>query len=398
MCIDPPIDDEGSRSMDDWSPYADALIGDLIGKDVLAPGWRSAFEATPRHLFVPAFYAPDHELVTGDDEIQRPEWLAAVYSDETLAIQLKAAHGVGPLRPTSSSTRPGLMARMLDLLDVRDGHRVMEIGTGSGYNCALLCHRLGDAQVSSIDIDPALVDAARIRLADAGYRPTLSAGDGIDGMPERAPFDRIIATCGVAAIPAAWINQLDEGGAIVADVRGELASSLIVAHKIDKDAVQGRFRSIPDHVIWMRAAVDSPLRSGGTLMTTFDFTDPYAAACTIPLAAFDDPDFRFILQLAVPRLGPIGHIVCDGRDGIFLIGDNDTSWVEIDPGRGKEAVLYGGPRRLWPAIADAWARFTDAGRPQRHRLGLTAYEDGRQHVWLDRDDTVILMVLPTAAA
>ncbi|MGH3815480.1 MAG: methyltransferase domain-containing protein [Pseudonocardiaceae bacterium] len=68
----------------------------------------------------------------------------------------------------SSSSMPGLMTRMLEALDVCDGHRVLEIGTGTGYNAGLLAHRLGDANVFSVDIEPDLVDLARARLAFIG--------------------------------------------------------------------------------------------------------------------------------------------------------------------------------------------------------------------------------------
>jgi protein-L-isoaspartate O-methyltransferase len=79
-----------------------------------------------------------------------------------------------PLRPTvemtytSSSTLPSLVLEMLEELDVAEGHRVLEIGTGSGYNAALLCQRLGSELVTSVDIDPELVDLARERLAANG--------------------------------------------------------------------------------------------------------------------------------------------------------------------------------------------------------------------------------------
>jgi len=78
------------------------------------------------------------------------------------------------LVPTSSSTMPSLMARMLEALDVHDGQRVLEIGTGTGYNAALLCYRLGSANVVSIDIDPGLVAAANEHLGS--LRPPGVAG------------------------------------------------------------------------------------------------------------------------------------------------------------------------------------------------------------------------------
>lgn len=247
------------------------------------------------------------------------------------------------------------MARMLALLDVADGHRVLEIGTGTGYHAALLSHRLGDTGVTSVDIDPALVGTARDRLAGLGYRPQLTAGDGAAGVAGQAPYNRIIATCGVPEIPPAWITQLTAGGLIVADVRSEVASSLVVARKSTPHSVTGRFLGHSGHFMWMRARVDNPLRTGGASGAVYDFTDPATDTTNIPLAAFDDEDFRFVLQLAVPRLRPVGHTIRDGRDGIFLVTDDTPAWVEISPDTGRgSTVRYGGPRPLWPGIAAAW--------------------------------------------
>jgi len=98
---------------------------------------------------------------------------------------------------------PSLMVRMLELLEMTDTSRVLEIGTATGYNAALLCHRLGATQVAGIELHPELAAEAAERLGALGYRPTLATGDGAAGIPHRAPFDRIIATCAVPEIPAA---------------------------------------------------------------------------------------------------------------------------------------------------------------------------------------------------
>lgn len=376
--------------MIDWRPYAAALVTELTRAEALAPDWRRAFEEVPRHQFVPEFFTVDDERVSADDPARHDRWLAAVYSDASLTTQIMAAPGTDLMWPTSSSTRPNLMARMLGLLDVADGQRVLEIGTGTGYNAALLSYRLCDASVTSIDIDPALTETARERLAELGYRPHLSAGDGAEGVAVHAPYDRIVATCGVPAIPSAWITQLASGGLIVADVRGELGSSLVVAGKNTSRSVTGRFLASSGHFMWLRAKADNPLRNGGGFEAMYDFTDPETDTTSIPLAAFDDEDFRFILQLLVPRLGPVGHTIRDGRKGIFLVTDDDMSWVEISPDTGnRSTVRYGGPRLLWPDIADTWHRWNDFGRPERSRFGLTAHDDGRQHAWLDHEDRLV---------
>lgn len=215
--------------VDTARPHMLDLAGELTktGAVRTAP-WAEAFASTPRHLFVPQWL----EQETNDRGIT--VWrhrhasdegaLAAVYRDVTLvtALDPATAEQVDDTAwtgiPTSSSTLPSLMAGMLEDLAVDDGHKVWEIGTGTGYNAALLCARLGDAFVHSSDVDPELLQTARERLAGLGHRPHLAAGDARGGYPNDIVFDRVIATCSVPSIPAAWIAQTRPGGVIVADV------------------------------------------------------------------------------------------------------------------------------------------------------------------------------------
>ncbi|MBV9313972.1 MAG: hypothetical protein JO100_09565 [Pseudonocardia sp.] len=98
-------------------------------------------------------------MIDGTNGSYLGEWLDAVYSDDSLVVQRADAPGVEDW-PTSSSTMPSLMVRMLELLNVTDDSRVLEIGTATGYNAALLCHRLGADQVASIELHPGLAAAA----------------------------------------------------------------------------------------------------------------------------------------------------------------------------------------------------------------------------------------------
>src|SRR5262249_60681651 len=93
---------------------------------------------------------------------------------------------------------------------------------GTGYNAALLAARLGDTQVFSVELRPDLTEAARQRLADTGYHPTLVTRDGAEGLAEHAPYDRIIATCAVPAVPPAWLAQTAPDGLILTDIQGSL--------------------------------------------------------------------------------------------------------------------------------------------------------------------------------
>jgi protein-L-isoaspartate(D-aspartate) O-methyltransferase len=153
-----------------------------------------AFAQVPRHVFVPE---------AGP---------AAAYRDEAFVIKC------GPDgMPVSSSSQPAMMAIMLDQLGLEPGHRVLEIGTGSGYNAAVMSAVVGEqGQVVSIDIDPELVERSRASLAEAGYdRVTLLCADGGFGDPAGAPFDRIIVTAGAWDIAPAWLEQVVPEGFLV---------------------------------------------------------------------------------------------------------------------------------------------------------------------------------------
>ncbi|MBB4785833.1 methyltransferase domain-containing protein [Streptomyces rapamycinicus] len=179
---------------------------------IRSAAWRAAFASVPRHAFVPDFsvrvQGALHRYAEGD-----PAWLVTAYRDVSLLTRFDRESTA-----TSSSTQPSLMARMLEALDVRNGDTVPEIGAGTGYNAALLSHRLGADHVVTIDVDPELVADAASRLRQAGYEPALVAGDGLAGCPERAPYDRLLATCGVGRIPTPWREQLRPGGVIVANI------------------------------------------------------------------------------------------------------------------------------------------------------------------------------------
>jgi protein-L-isoaspartate(D-aspartate) O-methyltransferase len=297
-----------------WQEHARQLAANLAEQGVLDPGWQAAFENVPRHVFAPRVFAHDGTL--------RADAVQVVYRDESLTTQVAHVPETGQVVPTSSSTRPSLMARMLSMLDAAPGHTVLEIGTGTGYNAALLSHRLGSEAVTSIDIDPALIDAARDTLASLGFTPTLVTGDGADGVASRAPFDRIIATCAVPTIPAAWATQLREGGRLVTDIRAATSSALLTARRTSDGDLLGRFHPVPGHFMWLRPHVDNPFRSPVEGFATFDRT-AIRPASDIDPALLDDPDFGFQLALHVP--GIVQVLGLPDR-GTRILRTDDGSW------------------------------------------------------------------------
>jgi len=332
--------------------------------DLRSAAWRSAFLAVRRHVFVPRYWHDEEpgafparwrmvDRATEDHQ----EWLDAVYSNRTLATELSgvpAATGEG-MHPQviSSTTMPGLVIAMLEDLDVRDEHTALEIGTGAGYNAALLCQRLGDAHVSSVDIDPELVALARVRLANHGYRPHLVTGDGSAGMPHRAPFDRIIATCGVDRIPHAWIEQTRDGGKIMANLRGPFNSYALVLLAVHDGGASGRFLAQSGGFMPLRAAPEQ----------AFDYTvspnkgapDPSNGHSQLdPQVAYSDPTWGLLAQTHLT-----GHtcrlVYVDDQDeqlGTEISTPDGSSWAVVHhtAGEGGYRTQQAGPRRLWDEL------------------------------------------------
>ena len=177
------------------------------------------------------------------DRDREPErWRSAVYSDEPIVTQLDDGTTVWPATSnaaTSSASQPSMVLSMLDALDLRQGQRVLEIGTGTGYHAALLAHHVGDHFVTSIEVDRALADQSRANLAAAGYAPTVVCADGAGGWPDTAPYDRIISTAAVIAgrLPYAWIEQTRPGGLILTPWGMAYRNGALVRLSVHNDGV-----------------------------------------------------------------------------------------------------------------------------------------------------------------
>jgi protein-L-isoaspartate(D-aspartate) O-methyltransferase len=296
------------------------------GGGLADPRWRAAFAQVPRHLFVPYYYesvAGGYERLAADDPdpLRRARWLRGAYRDVPLVTRVRDAELL------SSSSQPSLMARMLDALAVTDGCRALEIGTGSGYNAALLCHRLGDRAVTTIDLEPEITATARTQLAAAGHRPEIVTGDGARGCPRRAPFDRIIATCALASVPVAWTGQCADGARIVAPLAtGVLA--LTVAPGGER--AEGRFLATPAFFV--------PLR--GTDPAAGEGAPAAGAGHGLPPEALYDDRFQFLLALGAGSLLPQEayalwrreHRPGRERYGLTVEGHRQWAWLDAPGG------------------------------------------------------------------
>jgi methyltransferase of ATP-grasp peptide maturase system len=376
----------------DWTPRARQLADQLTAAGKLtSAAWREAVCAVPRHEFAPEVFRQDRvdqydgtwRLLDTTTVAGRQEWLDQVYSTAVLITALDRTSD--PPRMLSTSSMPGLMTRMLEALDVRDGNRVLEIGTGTGYNAALLCHRLGDNHVFSVDIEPHLITLARQRLARLGYHPTLVTTDGAAGLAEHAPFDRIIATCSVPAVPWEWVTQTRPGGVILTDLKTSLMAGSLVRLTRYPDRAEGPFDRTYAAFMGLRhhAAGQAPARPRPRKQrtieaehrpTTLDPRTPWTSLVVWFLASFD---LGADISLGYCRFE-------DGKPTATSITIGDGSWAEVTLADedGLHQVNEGGPRRVWRIIEDTHALWNKLGQPGWDRFGLTVTED-RQQVWLD---------------
>lgn len=169
----------------------------LAARDITDPRVLEVMGEVPRHLFVPPAYRDE------------------AYEDYPL-----------PIEEGQTISQPYIVALMTQLLGLKGREKVLEIGTGSGYQAAVLSRLT--AQVFTIEIHPGLAERASALLRELGYANVqVRAGDGYRGWPEMAPFDAVMVTCAVNHVPPALFEQLAEGGRLVLPMGGRFGSQTL---------------------------------------------------------------------------------------------------------------------------------------------------------------------------
>jgi len=206
--------------MPDPEAERDALVDRLARREDLDTATEAAMRAVPRHEFVPE----------GKQD--------SAYSDTPL-----------PIGEGQTISAPHMVAIMTDLLDLRDGDDVLEIGTGCGYHAAVTAAVVGAGNVYSVEFHDSLARTARETLAEAGYgEVSVRAGDGKKGWPEHAPYDRAYLTCAAEDFPASVVEQVRTGGILLAPI-GTSTQVLVRARKradgtLDRER-HGHVRFVP---------------------------------------------------------------------------------------------------------------------------------------------------------
>ncbi|MGH3428902.1 MAG: ATP-grasp peptide maturase system methyltransferase, partial [Mycobacteriales bacterium] len=377
---------QGSNVITDLSrDLREALVKQLIVEEALtSDAWVQAARAVPREAFVSSYFEQIDQpgrITTYKPRLRETaepsEWLKEIYTNQTLITQLNCGtwpedvveepHG----SPSSSSTLPSLVLRMLEELDVRDGDKVLEIATGTGYSTALLCERLGAENVTSIEYDSEVARRAADALNGLGYRPKLITGDGLDGDPDSAPFDRIIATCSVRAIPATWFEQAKPGTTILATLVGSMFGNALAKLSVT-DAKTATGRILPGYTSFMPARSQTiPLDPKVNLLD--DVPDE---PTNVGPDIFDDWTGRYIAQLKAPYVVHSPMLTMDSDDELnYIVDQRDGSIAILTPRGDGWQVRQSGPRRLWDEIAEIITEWRAGGSPFMDRFLIHAEPD-----------------------
>ncbi len=380
-------------------PASEELISMLLEAGALTSEWAPAFRKLPRSAFLPeVMWAFDTRTGQSSlvDRTASPEpWTYWATADAPITVQWDDGAYGSPRQgtvPTSSASMPSVVASMLRDLDAHPGMTVLEPGTGTGWNAALLAHRLGPHAVTGIEADPEIARTARDNLRQVAGDVHVVTGDGLLGAPDRAPFDRVIATFGLRTVPAAWVAQTRPGGILLVPWGTDFSPQDAVARLVvaeDGLSASGRFTGLvqfmkarSQRLEWPddeRHVHDWPGRTSTTSLGADDVapTAPYGPR-------------PFVLGLLVDGAAQVRH---DDKDGtvLWIYSLTGRSWAAavVDGDTGAGRVHQAGPRSLWSEVEAAWNWWDGQGRPGVEESGLTVTADGAQRAWPGAPDRLL---------
>ncbi|MGH3926316.1 MAG: methyltransferase domain-containing protein, partial [Pseudonocardiaceae bacterium] len=326
--------------------------------------------------FIPRHRVDDHD-----------GWLSTAYQDDSVITQVddgkpSGPDGTGGLS-TSSASMPTVVAVMLRALDAHDGQKVLEIGTGTGYNAALLAHRLGAHHVTSVEIDPAVAEVARHALDRAGYGGiTVVTADGAQGSPLRAPYDRVLSTASCERVPYPWVAQTVPGGKVLTPWSNAYYPGGLLSLTVAPDGTAtGR---IVDRA-WFMQLRDQRMPQGSVAdVVQGNYHGEKSTTTTGPYELAGHRGAMLALSLRVPhcRHQYFPYDPDDGAGELWFLDPWSGSWASHfhftpDCSDDEFSVRQRGPRRLWDEVRAAHTWWIEQGRPDEQDWIFTVHADGQ---------------------
>lgn len=347
-------------------PNAQTFVDELKAAGKLTdPRIEAAFRAVPRHMFLPDLP------------------LEEVYTDRAIVIKRDARGSA-----LSSSSQPTMMAIMLEQLALRPGDNVLEIGTATGYNAAIMQHIVGpQGKITTIELDKDLAQQAEQNLARARMHSVLVVNsDGAIGYSPRASYDRIISTVGIYDVPPAWLKQLKPEGILVAPLW--LNGQISAAFTLQPDGSLLSVNNIPCSFIQIRGSAAGPdffveIHGSGLVLVANDLDeiDPIATHLLLE----NDLDYAYLgtpldkkeaqhafvpyLMLNTPRGIRFAHyFVQEGQQAYGVL--SDTGFALLTPGSacmapydGQGNVYNFGSADAFIAMYDLLREWLSLGKP-----------------------------------
>ncbi|MFJ3902222.1 ATP-grasp peptide maturase system methyltransferase [Streptomyces sp. NPDC090025] len=362
----------------------------LANEGVLKSPWLcAAVEAVPRERFLhPGVFLDEGRAwrpVTAAG-MDPDEWLKTAYSVDTLTTQLDghltADQTDEPVAgvPTSSSTDPATVVGMIEALDLATGHRVLEIGTGTGYSTALMCHYLGEDDVATVEVDAQVAARADTALEAVGFSTWTVTGDGLLGHPYRAPYDRVIATCAVRRIPYAWIRQTRPGGVVLGTVGSWPWGTGLAKLAVGEDGTAEG--SIIGRSSFMQARAQAVAPVAGDLSARTAYADSERHVLVSPLV-LEEWMPAFLAQLAAPGAQFVRATNGDGSPLRYLFDPERESFAEFLVDGENWTVRQGGPVALWDDVERSLVAWQDAGTPEIDSVRLRVTPASHRY-WIDQ--------------
>ncbi|MGY5132758.1 protein-L-isoaspartate(D-aspartate) O-methyltransferase [Streptomyces nigrescens] len=374
-------------------PGLDGLGRALMSSGALSSDWAPSYAAVPRSAVLPDLMWPYDMAVGRSVAVSRADdpakWQEYADSDVPIVTQWDDGKHTGTEPgnvPTSSASMPSVVFRMLQELDLQPGHKALEIGTATTWNASLMAHRAGPGCVTTVEVDRAVATAAMATVERLGIPLHVVHGDGFQGCLEGAPYDRVIATCGLRSIPFAWVEQCRPGGVIVAPwgtnySHADAVARLVVAP--DGESASGKFTG---PVEFMKLRSQRFAHRAHSDYVEGSVADGDESSTTITEAEFVGDQFgpeRFAMGLRVPQCSYDVANKSDGARPVWFYSLSDHSWACVQFRDGKPArVWQQGPRRLWDHVENAFRWWVHRGKPDHTRFGLTVTPEG-ERAWLD---------------
>jgi protein-L-isoaspartate O-methyltransferase len=373
----------------DWTSHAERLASEVTHA---VSRWRPVIAAIPRHLLVPrwwswsaagsGFGSDVWELCDGPSD--DGGWLRAAYGDRSLVTRvgpLHADHGRRGERaagmPTSSATLPGLIVQMLRHARVYDGADVLDVGTGSGYGCAVLARWLGDQHVTRVDVDAYLTGVATERLNRIGLRPQVVTCDATG--PVRGTYDRIVSTAAVRPIPASWLAALRPGGRLITTLTG--TALITTADKIDDGGAIGRTEWDRAGFMHTRVGVDYPPGLTEEFAVVREADGDQVSVGRYPVVNVVEAwEIWSMLGIVAPGIEHHYQQDDDGRRVAWMLHP-DGSWARATSTDSDAPTVHqSGPRRLWDILDDLRYRWLRDGSLPVYGATVTVTADGVCHL------------------